>query len=320
MRDDNMRRALGRLEHAAPDASARDRARNMMLAAFDNEDVGDDLDEAELPNRGPAVERGRAEVVSLVTADRRADATEVEPTRSPSRVFAAAAAVVLVMLLGGALAVGLADQSNAPEIVDSNDVVAEGNDSIAADRPYVDDDLPRQIEGRFTTGVLGGTTAFVVRDSLWLVRHEDDLVRLVVDPDDPASASLVIARPGVPTPVLGDQPVVDFLRSGSSIVDFQLQPLQVGGVSATYGRGQYSGPDCGVGEPCLVLYESPMRLGLQTGVINDFVERPMSDGGTVTLIASIPFADYGITPFAEPFESIITTISFTDTDPNGRSG
>lgn len=318
-----MHDALRTLEGAEPSNTAKTLARDRMLQAFDSLDSAGFDDEGIGPplSGAAAPERAHGEIADLLRGPDLAGVDRPLPRLQRRLPLAAAAAAVLVALLvGGAWMGGLFDAGDAPEVAERSDLIADGSGDDPAAQEFVDDGLPRLVQGRFTTGVLGGTTSFVVDQPLWLVRHETGLVRLVADVDDPTSASLVLARPGVPNEVVGAGPVTDYLGSDAAGVSFQLQPLDVGGVSTTFARGRYSAPGCVDTEPCLVLYEAPMTLGLYSGVTNDFVERPMSDGGTVVLMAAIPFADFGLEPYAQRFASIVSTIRFVDTDPAGVSG
>jgi hypothetical protein len=317
MHDHEVRAALSRLEQSGPgQQAASERAKRAMLDEFDMgvhalessttvQDGGDD----------PA-----AEITLLVRED-----TALRPRRRVQTLIPAAAAVIVIVALVASQI--LPAERFDPERLEAADSmtedsarpIEEGADRPVGERRFVDDDTPRPIDGRFSSEALGVGLSFEAAETLWLLRHEDDLIWLATDPRDPAAAQLVIARPSQPDVDFGAGSVVDYLTTGRSGVSGQRSPLVVDGVESSYWRGrvetgQGEFASCSVEEVCLMLWKSPVPIGLRADVTNDIIERP-DDSGSVVMIASIPFEQFDIGPFKQAFDDVLATIEFDESTP-----
>ena len=150
---------------------------------------------------------------------------------------------------------------------------------------------------------------------MWLVAHETGVVELLLDNNAPEAGRLVIARDpkAVTDPTLGSP--LDVLTGGVAGINGQAQPYLLDGLPSTYWRGRVDGAHssfstCVPQEDCVALWLAPQSVGLNIGVSHDIVIADLAGGDTLVVAATIPFGRFGLGPFANAFDEVLTTIDF----------
>jgi len=254
------------------------------------------------------------------------DASGVLTTRGGRRwrwIPAAAAAACLAVVL--AVTANPGDESDPAVVVAADSTGdhaaledrAPGESDPGGSDAFVDDDLPRLIEGVFSTDALGGSMTLRATQALWLTRHETGLVELSRSLDSSLDGVLAIGY----VERIDANNAVGYLGESPKGVTGQVAPFVLDGMATDYWRGRLDPslaglPSCEPGAICLELFDQPGPMGLRAGVLNDVAERPAGDDGVYVLVAALPYTDYGVGPFEGAFDELVATIEFGDTPAN----
>ena len=184
MHDDELGNTLAGLERIDPEVSvAAARAKERMLAAFDDVNATASLNASDRPGDG-GEDAGEQPLLRAAELAILAEAGVAGHQRGRSRraLLSAAAALLLIVALVGTQIVNRAstpDTASNAELANNATAENAGGDD-EGDVPEAalaaDDDLPRLIDGRFTTPVFVCTAWFVTDVPMWLTRHEPGLI------------------------------------------------------------------------------------------------------------------------------------------------
>lgn len=296
---------LAALETAEPTEAAEALALDRMLAAFEGRDRAQ--------NDSPV---GAAELATIASS------------RSPARrrlglPLLAAAGLVGVLFVAASLLRGPAsdvdvdDRVQEPAAVEQPlDRPGEPGPGVGRFEPEPTGALPQLVDGRFASDQLGTPMSLDTGRPLWLVKHQPGVIEFVTSLDDEQPGRLVIARPSAPAPdVVAAGDLETYLRTAEALEGGQMSPFTIDEVAGFRWRGDppdMGRTDCVVGAPCLILYEDPLPIGLESlRGLTDVGARPMGDGTLVVLVGSIPYDSFTFDTFGA-FAHAVDTMEFAD--------